>query len=211
MANAEEKRDLTLPSGDKVVLKKPGMQDHKEAEWEYARTFNEAIRAGIVPRSILLQQLRDLGVWTAKDDDRTVELEEAMGEALTTLQEAADGGDKDAYEAARGAVARSREELITHNAKLNSFLNNCAEEKASESRIFYLAYACTMTLKGERYWKDFGSYKSDPNPSNVNAAYLNFMLFINGLSANIVDSLPENQIKLRDADDPKSETEDAAA
>jgi len=194
---AEERREVTLPNGDEIFIRLPGMADHEEAEWEYARIFNKAIKNGIVPREVMRQQLRDQGIWTEDDDAHSEKLEEDIAYAMAKLQEAADSDDEDGMEKARREVTRLRNEFMAHNSRLNSFMNNCAEEKASEARLLYLTYACSETRDGKRYWKSYEAFKSDKNPAVVNTAFYGFMLFINGLSSNIVDSLPENQVVLK--------------
>lgn len=197
MALAEERREVQLPDSTVLFFRKPGMQDHEEAEWEYSRIFNKAIKNGIVPREVMKSQLREQGIWTDDDDARSEALEEEMVVVMADLQSAADEDDKKNFEEARREVARVRNEMIEHNSKLNAFLNNCAEEKAGEARIFYLTYACAETEDGKKFWKSFEEFKTKTDPAIVNTAFFQFMLFINNLSANLTDSFVENKVQLR--------------
>lgn len=199
---AQETIKTTISTGETIQTRLATISETQDADWEFSKTFNKAIKAGIPPRQALLKELMEQGVWTQEEENKTVVLRVALDNKQMELEAARkeEPVDSKLIEDIETTVKAAQQELWLHTQKLNSLLAHTAENKAEDAKLYYLTYTVTMDKNGKSLWKNYADFRSDTNSERINTAILQYMLLQSGLAPQQKEEI-EKAVK---ADEPET-------
>jgi len=170
----------------------PNAQEQQDANLHYRTTFAKALKAGVLLRSKLEEELENQDVWGPEQVAKEIDLINQRNEKLALIE----GGDIKLSTARQLAlevhdIRTKLRELYSERTALDS---NTAEGLADNARFDYLVSVCTVYNNDrKRYFKDLNDYYEKQNDSVTVQAATKLMQLIYGVDADYESSLPENQ------------------
>lgn len=170
----------------------PKAQHQQDANLHYRTTFAKALKAGVLLRSKLEEELENQGLWGPEQVAKEIDLINQRNEKLALIE----GGDIKLSTARQLAlevhdIRSTLRELYSERTALDS---NTAEGLAENARFDYLVSACTVYAhNGERYFKDLSDYYERQNDKETVTAAGKLMQILYGVDADYESTLPENQ------------------
>jgi hypothetical protein len=212
MSVTEPKKVFTKPLDGKdvvIAVRLPNADELKEAERIHAARFQECVNEGIWMNNEIDKILKQRGLWTDEDDKRYTELKKKLLDTelkVTKRTIPMQKGKHGVYDksTAYGLCLQAREirgELIELSNKRATLESNTAEAKASNARLNFLIYACTVyDTGGARVYSSYDDYLSftvrksvvDEKFDIACAASEAFQELFFGISSNFQDKLFEN-------------------
>ena len=194
MAELTNRRKFTveLVSGEETNLttRFPTNEELQDGEFEFSKSFNNAIINGILPEARLLAELMKNGIWDETKDQaiedqrvKVVGLEEALSET--------EGSEKVSVAETLGAA---RQELFGQRQARSELFAHSAEAKAEQAQRDVVVSRVTEYEKsGAPVWLTFETYRKEQDNNLLFRATYEYMTFESGLDANFIEQLPENQ------------------
>lgn len=139
--SVETKRYFTATKddGSKVFLtiRRPDRKELADADFEYSRVFNEALRNSLPTKQRQMKLLRDAGAWTA-DDEREMEESRKRAQKLEArVQADADKqrvfASEDERQAVQSELAKALMDFNSHRSNIEQMLNQTADAKAENA------------------------------------------------------------------------------
>jgi hypothetical protein len=183
----EDKRSF-LHDGEKYFIDNAGIDDVRQADWHYSRTYNEALLAGVATQAQMQDILEEREIIGPKYETKRLALIQELDEAITALNGAKDLDEK---ETAAAKVEDVRNRLFRWNQRASSPFSNSVEQMAEDSRIEWLTACMVKDSDGNRVWKSYEDYKTTTNPTLGMRARYEVMLALQGLSSSFLDETPE--------------------
>lgn len=183
----EDKRVVEIEGLGKVTLNKPSVGISKEADWVNSRSFNEAIKNGVLPAAILEHKLRESGAWT-KEDDKGVEDTQIYFSQLS--ERLRNEKDPDKRKVLTSEWIEKKNFLYELMLAKSTMMSHSAERKADEKRFEFLLLRCCLKEDGTPIWKSSeDAYVPDQKNLFIRVAE-EYMMFINNLNLNAEDVIP---------------------
>jgi len=183
----EDKRSF-VHEGAKYFIDNATIDDVRQADWHYSRTYNEAMLAGVATQAQMQDILEEREIIGPKYEAKRIELIQELDEATTELKAATTLEEK---EAGATKVELIRNRLFRWNQRASSPLSNCVEQMAEDARIEWLTACMVKDSDGNRVWKGYEDYKTTTNPTLGMRARYEVMLALQGLSSSFLDETPE--------------------
>lgn len=191
---------IKMGNGEEVTLtvRKPQYEDFSESDKVYAAKVASLIKEGIggrkklLLRSELSDYLKEAGVWTVADEERTEKLQSEVAELLDKMRK---GGSK-LSEGRKWAleIGDKRREIVKLNQKRQIFDDTTIEAIAENEKIDYLIFVCTVYGEdGRNYWDSFGDMKNDKAGEVYRKASEFGMKVIFNIDSKFENNLPENR------------------
>lgn len=140
-----------------VVFSHPFAQDILASRYVREKAFLEAIKEELPSRSDIEQLIKERGI--GKGDQNTInELEAKIKAQERLLNMTRIEGRKKPIEA---TIAKYQEELTKLKAKSDHLFALTQEFRADEASLWYLAWAATYRITGERYWSTFEEFEAE--------------------------------------------------
>lgn len=175
-----------------LAVVSPKSQDQQDANLHYRVVFAKAVKAGVLLRDKLEEELENQGLWGPEEVAKEIDLINQRNEKLALIE----GGDIKLSTARQLAlevhdIRAKLRELYSERTALNS---NTAEGLAEDARFDFLVSACTVYANnGVKYFKDLNDYYEKQNEPETALAASKLMQLIYGVDADYESSLPENQ------------------
>lgn len=194
---AETSRSFTVAIDGQdtyLTVRKPTQRELDHADMEKSRTYQQALRLGIVSRARMLKDMRATGTWTDVDDAELEKARVKAEEAQKALTE-----DKFATEQEKADCKELHKQLMSEyneiNRDLQGMLQNSCDSKADDRWRNYLMattieYASSNpTTKavihnkrvGKPVWDSVDELLSEDKFDLIERCYYEFIMFSNGL------------------------------
>lgn len=174
-----------------LAVVSPNAQVSQDANLQYRTSFAKAVKAGVLLRDKLEEELERQGLWGPEQVTKEVDLIRQRNEKLSAIEK---GGIKLSLAKQLALevhdIRSQLRELYTARTALDS---NTAEGVAENSKFDYLVSACTLYSDGKRYFRDLNDYYERSNEPATSIAASKLMQIIYGVDADYESSLPENQ------------------
>lgn len=198
------------PGGDgkKYYIDNADVDEVRNADWHYSKTYNEALLAGVTTAAQMADILEERSITGKSYEDKRIKLIEDLDEAVKALEVATSLDDKKAL-ATR--VETLRNQLFRHNQRAASPMSNTCEQLAEDARVEYLTSAMIKDEEGKRVWDSYDSYKTTLKPQLAMRARYEVMLALQGLDSDFLSKTPEavarNEIKQLEEAKPEDNAE----
>lgn len=178
-----------------LAVKRPNVEQSKELQKVWNRSFNEALANGAILRARINDVARRQGLW---DDDKEKELSTLQKELYEIELKLGKGGNagltKKAAKALAFRVREIRVEMRLLTAARNELDGKSAEAQAENEKFSYAVYLCTIYPDtGEKYFKDYEDFKSKENEQVALDAAKYLALLTYNLDPNYESDLFENK------------------
>ena len=178
------------PGGDgkKYFIDNADVDEVRNADWHYSKTYNEALLAGVTTAAQMADILDERSITGKTYEDKRQALIEELDEAVTALAESKTADDKKIL---ADKVEELRNQLFRHNQRAASPMSNTCEQLAEDARVEYLTSAMVKDEGSERVWDSYDSYKTTNQPQLAMRARYEVMLALQGLDSDFLAKTPE--------------------
>lgn len=184
----EDKRTF-IHDGEKYYIDSADIEQVKQADWQYSRTFNEALLAGVATAAQMEDILSERNIVGKDFDAKRKLLITELDSKVAELQESTDPVVKAGL---ADEVEEIRNRLFRHNQRASSPMSNSCEQLSEDSRIEYLTSVTVKDSNGAAVWESYEDFKTnrDKAPLAMRARY-ECMLAMQGLESDFLDKTPE--------------------
>ena len=178
------------PGGDgkKYYIDNADVDEVRNADWHYSKTYNEALLAGVTTAAQMADILEERSITGKSYEEKRQALIKDLDESVEKLSTVALLDEKKAL-ATR--VEDLRNQLFRHNQRAASPMSNTCEQLAEDARVEYLTSAMIKNDGGDRVWDSYGSYKTTDRPQLAMRARYEIMLALQGLDSDFLSKTPE--------------------
>jgi hypothetical protein len=197
------------PGGDgkKYYVDNADVDEVRNADWHYSKTYNEALLAGVTTAAQMADILEERAITGKSYEEKRQQFIKDLDEAVGQLMEAKDLDEKRALTT---RVEGLRNQLFRHNQRAASPMSNTCEQLAEDARVEYLTSAMIKSEDGERVWDSYSAYKTTIRPQLAMRARYEIMLALQGLDSDFLSKTPEalarEEIKQLEAGEVSNET-----
>lgn len=188
----EDKRSFINdgPGGDgkKYYIDSADVDEVRNADWHYSKTYNEAFLAGVTTAAQMADLLEERSITGPSYEEKRLDLIDQLDKAVTALATATSIEEK---KAGATKVETLRNQLFRHNQRAASPMSNTTEQLAEDARVEYLTSAMVKDEGGNRVWKSYEDYKTTKKPQLAMRARYEVMLALQGLSTSFLEETPE--------------------
>jgi len=180
-------------SEDVYYIKPPTGEDVRQADWHYAKMFNQALKDGFLTSSEILNQLKERKVVGDDYEQDLSDLQGKITEKLIYLE----GLPEDQFDERRELaleISKLRGELYEMNHRVNGPLSNSCENLAEDARLSYLTSKVVVKEDESLIWESFDEFQQDRRSTLVAKSKFEVMLWLQGLPSDFISSLPENKV-----------------
>jgi hypothetical protein len=199
------------PGGDgkKYYLDSADVDEVRNADWHYSKTYNEALLAGVTTAAQMADILEERSITGKSYEEKRQTLIKDLDDSVEKLTTASGLDDKKAL-ATR--VEELRNQLFRHNQRAASPMSNTCEQLAEDARVEYLTSAMIKDDQGNRVWDSYGSYKTTNRPQLAMRSRYEIMLALQGLDSDFLSKTPEalarEEIKQLESGESKTDAAD---
>lgn len=178
------------PGGDgkKYFIDNADVDEVRNADWHYSKTYNEALLAGVTTAAQMADILDERSITGKSYEEKRQALIEELDKAVTELAEAK-GVDEKKVLADR--VEDLRNQLFRHNQRAASPMSNTCEQLAEDARVEYLTSAMVKDEDGNRVWSSYEDYKTTNQHQLAMRSRYEVMLALQGLDSDFLNKTPE--------------------
>jgi hypothetical protein len=180
-----------IHDGKKYFIDDPDIESVRKADWQYSKTYNEALLAGVTTAAQMqdiLEERQIIGkVYEAEREKLILDLEtkSAQLEAMDPKQ------DVEAYRNIMEEVEDLRNKLFRINQKASSPMSNTCEQIAEDTRMEFMTSSMVKDEDGNRVWESYEDYKLFPDAALAMRARYECMLALQGLDSDFLEKTPE--------------------
>ena len=193
----------------KIHIVKPSIEDSRKADWEYTKTYNDSMLAGIQTETQMITLLNERNIWTSKDDDGMNEIRTLINDEVGKLVNNPDLSSED-KQSLKQSITINRIQLMAKHNALQKYLSHTCESKADEARLLFLAQKCVK--RGDaadmNYWQSLDELKEDVNQDFIQSVLRELIMFMNDMPSDINDMFPENKVIIDDDNDEDNVVEE---
>jgi Fe2+ transport system protein B len=190
--------------GIKYRTRYPVSKEENDANWEFSKSFNRAMKEGLPTTSEMDKMLRERGLWSNADDEMIDSKREKIGqlEIILAKKDSKDSS-KPTFKLA-SELSELRNEIVEKSGEYQRYMSQTVESKADEARTAYLVAVCTETVDGESVWESVDKFLTDKRAGLVNTATYHYITFTAGLAQDYIEQLTETKF-IRAGRDVKSD------
>ena len=181
---------------DKLFLfKQPDNYVKMQASLIYDKTYNEAIKVGMLSVKMLEELLEERNIISEKEQKELEGLKSQLHAQQILLGKTVKVKAK--QDRLKKIVNRLKEEITEIEYKKVSKLAMSAESKASEEKALYLCWACTYMETDDDhklYWENFDNLLEEYNLELRNKILIKFLQFKAGISTEIIRFLARHSL-----------------
>jgi len=199
----------------KIIYRDPTPEELEEADLVYASKVASLVRRKsgqkLLTRNELDAYLKEIGIWTEKDQEFVANKQNKIDELLDELRKG--GISVKEVRSKCIEISELREDIVEAMRKRQIFDDTTVESIAEGEKIDYLIYTATINDNtNERYWESFDEMKNDRRSEVYRRVSRIASMVIYGYDVEFEKNLPENKLlkkyKLVDEDlnliDPKT-------
>jgi hypothetical protein len=183
----DDKRSFTH-DGEKYFIDNAGIDEVRQADWFYSKTYNEALLAGVTTMAQMQDILEERDIIGKKYEEKRLALIEELNEKIAELNSVKTIDEK--KEMAE-KVEDVRNRLFRWNQRASSPMSNSVEQLAEDARIEYLTSAMVKDSNGNKVWGSYDEYKTTSNPTLAMRSRYSVMLALQGLDEDFLEKTPE--------------------
>jgi hypothetical protein len=183
----EDKRTF-IHDGEKYFIDNAGIDEVRQADWFYSKTYNEALLAGVTTMAQMQDILEERDIIGKKYEEKRVALIKELDEGIAELNSAKTLDEK---KVCAEKVEDVRNRLFRWNQRASSPMSNSVEQLAEDARIEYLTSAMVKDSNGDKVWESYDEYKTTSNPTLAMRSRYSVMLALQGLAENFLETTPE--------------------
>lgn len=169
-----------------LQIRFPKVEENRLADWEYSKVFQQAVLDGLPTNKEMERLIKDRKLWAEEDDKELEKLQDDINKQIVVL------GKMDTEKniaKAQEKIDELRGKIFAKRQERQRYFNNTAESKADESKMSFLIHKCTEVADtGKRVWGTYDDFKNEEEQSVVNQIVYQFLTFINGLPADLLQS-----------------------
>jgi hypothetical protein len=192
----EDKRSF-IHDGEKYYIDNASIDAVRQADWHYAKSFNDALMAGVATAAQMEDILEERGITGKKYEERKREIIEELNSKVEELEQAKTLEEKKLL---AEEVEDVRNKLLRHNQKQSSPQSQCTESLAEDARAEFLTAMMVKDSDGNLVWDGYEDYKTTDKMALAVAARYNVMLYLQGFPSNFMELLPE-AIAMKEAEE----------
>jgi hypothetical protein len=193
LLDGRRKFDFENAEGEKTeyYIGTPTANDIKNADWEHAKRYNQALKEGIFTTSEMMEILKKRNIIGREYDKKGEELRLSLAEKVIEMER-----ETDKEERMRLAieVANLREEVFQWNQRLSSPLASTCENIANDARVEFITSSVIQDKEGNKLWDTFDDYRSESNLTLQTKARFEVMLWLEGVESDFLEKAPENMV-----------------
>lgn len=167
-----------------LIFKYPNNKIKQVADFVYDRSFDEAVKQGMLPKKELEALIIRKGFFTEEDEARILKLESKVKAQEALLSKATKV--KANSDRVKGIIGKYRKEITEIKYKKISKLSMSAEAKADEDKITYICSQCTYKEDYNKLWDNYDAMLNDNNNYLREKIIIAYTRFINGLDTSII-------------------------
>jgi len=177
----------------------PNAEDIRQADWEHAKRYNQALKEGIYTVSEMMEILKKRNIIGPDYDQTGDDLRVDLAEKIIEMERE---NDREVRMRLALEVADLREEVFQWNQRLSSPLASTCENMANDARVEFITSAVVQGPDGEKIWPSFDDYKTERNLQLQTKSRFEVMLWLEGVDSDFLEKAPENRVikELMDAD-----------
>lgn len=172
----------------------PNAQQLQEANIHSRKIFANALKQGVMLRSVLEKYMREQNIWGDEQEKEDFELRKEIAIRVNVLEKG--GKNVKLSDAKKMAleVKDLRNKLRNLLSEKSSLDSNTVEGQVDNARFEFLVSECTVyNLDGKRYFKDLDDYyNKNLDPVSLIAAS-KLMQMMYSIESDYEQNLPENQ------------------
>lgn len=178
------------PGGDgkKYFIDNAEVDDVRQADWHYSKTYNEALVAGVATAAQMGDILEERNITGEAYENKRIKLIEALDEAVTELEGATTIDEKKIL---ADKVENLRNQLFRHNQRAASPMSSTCEQLSEDARVEWLTSAMIKDEDGNRVWESYDDYKTTKKAQLAMRSRYEVMLSMQGLSSSFLEETPE--------------------
>lgn len=175
-----------------LVFKYPSNDIKQRASLVYDRSFENAVKGGMLPVKQLEELITKRNLITAEEIKRLntlkgqLEAQEILLGKTTRV--------KANQERIKQAISRLKHEINVIEFKKNSKLLLSAENKAEEEKAFYVCSMCTYWDYGSLFWPTYETAKNEKRLDLRDRIMMSYLRFYSGLHMKIIREIARSSI-----------------
>lgn len=185
----------------------PTAAEVSRADWEYTKTYNKAIRDGVLTASEMREILKKRGIIGPEYEIQGEELKVSLAEKIVEMERET---DKDVRIQIALDVANLREEIFLWNQSQTGPMASTCEQISEDSRVELLTSCIVQNKDGSPVWDSYEAYKTESDIAVQAKARFEVLLWFQGLESDFLDKTPENLVLKEMLDEAMEEAEKAA-
>jgi hypothetical protein len=205
-ADKDEIRDDTRRSftldGKEYFINTPSAETIRQADWQYAKIYNEAMSNGILTQSEMEKILKVRGLIGEEYEAEVSKIRSDLQDKVIELElSRSSQAEDDLVEDLAISVSRLRKRLFELNQQLSGPVSNTCESIAEDSRVDFLVSNMVEDEKGNKIWTEnktkgiisYDLFIADSNRELVRQSKMEVMLWMQGLDSDFLSNTPETQ------------------
>jgi len=169
----------------------PNAESVRQADWEHAKRYNQALKEGIYTVSEMMEILKKRNIIGVDYDKVGDDLRLQLAEKIVEMERE---NDRETRIRLAMEVADMREEVFQWNQRLSSPLASTCENMANDARVEFITSSVVQDTEGNRLWDTFDDYKTEHNLGLQSKARFEVMLWLEGVESNFLERAPENVV-----------------
>jgi hypothetical protein len=182
-------------SVDSYFIGSPSGDDIKQADWQHAKTYNQALKEGVFTQSEMMDILKHRGVIGPDYEVVGESIRAELAEKIILMERETDREKRIDFAV---DVSKLRDDLFQWNQRLNGPLASTCENIANDARIEYLTSCVVQKIDGSKVWDSYEKFKDERDFALQTKSRLEVMLWMEGLGSDALTNTPENTV-LREA------------
>lgn len=178
--------------GNSLIFKFPSNDEKQRANLVYQKSFDEAIKGGILPLKELEELVNKRNIITAEEIAKLGRLKSQLEAQEILLGKTTRVKAK--QERIKQIVNRLKTEISHIEFKRSSKLLLSAENKAEEDKSFFLCSQCVLNDDGTLFWSSYERALKEDRLDLKDDILLSFFRFYSGLSVSIIRSIARNSL-----------------
>lgn len=176
-----------------VVFKFPASNIKQKADLMYQRSYNSAVKEGILPVKDLEELVEKRNLITVFDKEQLKKLQGQLEAQEILLSKTT--RVKANQERIKQAIRRFKHEIREIEIKKSSKLIMSAETKAEEDKTFFICCSCTYKEdENSLFWSSYKEALKEVNIVQKDRILLEFIRFYSGFSTEIIRALARSSL-----------------
>jgi hypothetical protein len=175
-----------------LVFRFPSNEVKQRADVIYKKSFDDAVKGGMLPVSQLEELIEARNLITHKEIQQLKKLKSQLEAQEILLGKTT--RVKANQERIKGVINRLRTDIKSIEFKKSSKLLMSAETKADEDKSFFVCSQCVYTEEGNLFWETHEAAKKETRLSLRDKILLGYLRFYSGLSVSVIREIARSSL-----------------